>query len=202
MNETGLYWIGLDVADLTFDAAVARPGERATAAAFKRLPAQTFERTAEGVKALAAWLETLMPGPGPLPARAVMEATGNYSIGLAALLSKACPELRPAIANPERTAAFRNSLGLRNKTDRLDARALAFYGRDRQPEPYEPLSPEQARLRELSRCREGLIASRTAHENQLAEVSSVVTHAVWSLSRTAFARATFLRMSSALAVHV
>lgn len=169
MNETGLYWIGLDVADRTFDAAVARPGERVSATTFKRLPAQTFERTPEGVQALVAWLQALAPGPAPLPARAVMEATGIYSIQLAALLSKACPELRPAIVNPERTCAFRNSLGLRNKTDRMDARALAFYGRERQPEPYEPLSPEQARLRDLSRCRDALIRSRIAHENQLAQ---------------------------------
>lgn len=169
MNETELYWIGLDVASRTFDAAVARSGERASASAFKELPTQTFERTPEGVQALVAWLQTLMPGPAPLPARAVMEATGNYSIQLAALLSNACPQLRPAIVNPEWTCAFRNSLGVRNKTDRMDARALAFYGRERHPEPYEPLSSEQARLREMSRCRDGLIRSRTAHENQLAQ---------------------------------
>ena len=172
MNETGLYWIGLDVADRTFDAAVARSGERASATAFKGLPAQTFERTPEGVEAFVTSLQTQVPGPAPLPARAVMEATGNYSIQLAAMLSNACPELRPAIVNPEWTCAFRNSLGLRNKTDRMDARALAFYGRERQPEPYEPLSPEQARLREMSRCRDGLIRSRTAHENQLAQKPS------------------------------
>jgi transposase len=169
MNESMLSWVGLDVAKRTFDAAVASPGQRATAATIRGLPVETFERTPEGVKQFAAWLRTHVPARNPLPVRAVMEATGAYSVELAALLCKECPELLPSIANPERTSNYRKSLGLRNKTDRLDARALAFFGLDRHPEPYEPLSRNQAELRALSRCRDDLIETRKAHENQLAE---------------------------------
>jgi len=169
MSEQGLHWVGLDVAKRTFDAAVACPGQRATAATFKRLPVQTFDRTREGVKELVAWLRHHVPAQMPLPVRAVMEATGSYSIELAALLCSECPELRPSIANPERTCAYRKSLGLRNKTDRMDACALAFYGLERQPDPYEPMSPAQAELRALSRCRDDFVETRKAHENQLAE---------------------------------
>lgn len=169
MNETPLYWVGIDVAKPTFDAAVASPGQRAGGATLKKAPVQTFARDAEGVQAFVQWLHTYVADQTPYPVRAVMEATGVYSIQLTALLSRACPALRPAIVNPERTAAFRDSLGLRNKTDRLDARALAFYGLERQPDPYEPLSPAQAELRALSRCRDDLIATRTVHSNQLGE---------------------------------
>lgn len=167
MKEPALYWVGIDVADRTFDAAVASPGQHADAATFKRLPTQTFERTPEGVETFVSWLRTHVPTEKPLPVRVVMEATGMYSIQLTALLCAACPEMQPAISNPEQTSAFRDSLGLRNKTDRLDARALAFFGMERRPTPYEPLSPQQMELRALSRCRDDLLKTRIAHENQL-----------------------------------
>ena len=169
MNETAMHWVGIDVAKGTFDAAVASPGQHANAATFKQLPVASFDRTPEGAQQFTGWLRKHVPAQRPLPVRAVMEATGVYSIELAALLCKACPELRPAIANPERTSAFRKSLGLRNKTDRMDARALAFFGLERQPDAYEPLSRVQAELRSLSRCRDGLIETQKAHENQLAQ---------------------------------
>jgi len=169
MNETAMHWVGIDVAKGTFDAAVASPGQHANAATFKQLPVASFDRTPEGVQQFMGWLRKHVPAQHPLPVHAVMEATGVYSIELAALLCKACPEVRPAIANPERTSAFRKSLGLRNKTDRMDARALAFFGLERHPDPYEPLSPSQAELRDLSRCRDGLIETQKALENQLGQ---------------------------------
>jgi transposase len=167
MSEIALYWVGVDVADRTFDAAIAGSGEHANAATIRRIPVETFDRTPDGVRRFMGWLHTRVPAQEPWPVRVVMEATGIYSIQLTALLSKACPQLRPAIANPEQTCAFRDSLGLRNKTDRLDARALAFFGVERRPAPYEPLSPQQAELRSLSRCRDDLIEMRNAHENRL-----------------------------------
>jgi len=167
MSETRMYWVGIDVSEAVFDAAVASPGQRVNAATLKQLPTATFDRTPEGVQQLMGWLRKHVPAESPLPVRAVMEATGVYSIELTALLCKVCPEMLPAIANPERTSAYRKSLGLRNKTDRIDARALALFGLERQPDAYEPLSPIQAELRSLARCRDSLIETQKAHENQL-----------------------------------
>jgi transposase len=172
MSETALYWIGMDVAAETFDAAVVSPNTRVNATTFKQLPTRTFDRTGAGVKECLTWLRAQLPAQTPLPARVIMEATGIYSIELTAQLCKQCPELRPAIVNPERTYAFRNSLGLRNKTDSMDARALAFFGLERNPDPYEPLSPQQAELRDLSRCRDALLQTRVAHDNQLGQAPS------------------------------
>jgi transposase len=169
MSEKAFHWVGVDVAANTFDAAVANAGVHANATTFKQLPARTFNRTPEGVRECVSWLRAQLPAQTPLPARVVMEATGIYSIQLTAMLCRECPELCPAIVNPEWTTAFRKSLGLRNKTDSMDARALAFYGMERRPEPYEPLSPRQTELRALSRCRDGLIETRKVHENQLAQ---------------------------------
>ena len=167
MDEKQLYWVGVDVSKDDFDAAVVGPGQHPSAEVIRGLPAQTFCRDPKGVKEFVRWLRDLVPASKPLAARVVMEATGGYSIELAAMINKRCEDLFPSIANPQWTKAFRDSLGLRNKTDRLDARALAFYGLSHQPDPYEPLSPAQAELRSLSRCRGNLINDRVAHQARL-----------------------------------
>jgi transposase len=68
--------------------------------------------------------------------------------------------------NPNRTSSFIKSLGVRNKTDRLEARALGFYGMERHPAPYERLSPEQAELRALSRFRDILMRQDVTAQNR------------------------------------
>lgn len=167
MNENELYWVGMDVSMANFDAALVAPGQHPSGESLRQLPARTFRRDVRGVKEFVHWVRDLVPGAKPLPVRGVMEATGIYSIQLAAMLSKAFPECSAAIANPQQTSSFRDSLGLRNKTDRLDARALAFFGLINKPAAYVPLSHAQAELRSLTRCREALVKERTAHQHQL-----------------------------------
>jgi len=167
MNEAAVYWMGIDVAKKTFDAALVAPGQHFPQTPLREIPVQTFARDPQGVKKCLAWMRGLLaPTSAPLTVRAVMEATGVYSIELSAWLRQECPMLAPAIANPERTAAFIKSMGARNKTDRLEARALAFYGLERQPAPDEPLTPEHQQLRELSRYRDALIAEKVAESNR------------------------------------
>jgi len=101
-----------------------------------------------------------------------MEATGQYSVKLTTWLRSRRPSLKPAIENPAGTKAFIDSLNQRNKTDGLDARGLAFYGVERRPAPYEPLSKTRQELRELSRYRDALVAQRTALKNRSHEKSS------------------------------
>ncbi len=95
-----------------------------------------------------------------------MEATGRYSVELTSWLLAKRPSLRPAIENPKNTKAFIDSLNQRNKTDGLDARGLAFYGAERRPTPYEPLSKARQELRDLNRYRDSLVAQRTALKNR------------------------------------
>lgn len=173
MTDISIHWVGCDVASQTFDAAVLTPGIHFTADAFGRLPVQTFARTPEGVAEFVQWLRVLLgTTKGPLAARVAMEATGKYSIELTAWICAVRPELSPAIANPEQTAAYIRSLGLRNKTDRLDARALAFYGAERKPVGYEPLTPVQNELREMERYRDALVQQKVAAMNRAGETFS------------------------------
>lgn len=161
------FWIGIDVAKKTFDAALVGPGQRYQPGVLRGVPVDTFARDRQGVQKFLAWMKALVADhPQPPQVRVVMEATGMYSVELTAWLCEACPMLAPAIENPERTKAFIDSLGLRNSTDRLAARALAFYGAERRPAAYEALTPEHRQLRELSRFRDALIAEKTAEINR------------------------------------
>jgi len=167
MSEAAMYWVGMDVAKKTFDAALVRPAEHFPETALRAVPVETFSRDRQGVARFLAWMRALLQGvPGAPTVRAVMEATGVYSMELTAWLCEQCAMLAPAIVNPERTAAFVKSMGLRNKTDRLEARALAFYGAERRPAAYEPLTREHRELRDLSRYRDALVAEKVAEGNR------------------------------------
>lgn len=167
MEQNNLYWIGMDVAKKTFDAALVRPDQHFPQTALRDVPVETFSRDLQGVKAFVTWMrEQLKDADGKPVVRALMEATGVYSIELSAWLYEQCPMLAPAIVNPEQSHAFMKSMGLRNSTDRLAARALAFFGAERRPAPYEPLTPEHQQLRELSRYRDVLIAEKVADGNR------------------------------------
>lgn len=89
---------------------------------------------------------------------------------LAAWMAQACPPLSPAIESPRQTTAFIKSLGLRNKTDRMDARALALYGVERRPRAYQPPPACEGELRELVRYRDFLVQQKVAVENRAAEI--------------------------------
>ncbi len=163
----GTHWVGADVAKSTFDAALVRCNQHYPDTPLREIPACTFERSSKGVQAFLSWLDA--QGLEDTDVRVVMEATGNYSTELAVWMLSQRQTLRPAIANPRHTSAFIKSMGLRNKTDRLEARALGFYGVERRPLAYEAPSPEQAELRALSRYRDSLVRQRTALKNQMKE---------------------------------
>lgn len=166
------HWVGLDVSKKVFDAGLARSDQHFPSTSLGELPWRQFPRTPVGVKQFIAWLDSLAVASNHSDVRVVMEATGNYSVELAAWLTlqRAC--LAPAIEAPTRTAAYIKSLGLRNKTDGLEARALAFYGVERRPVAYEPLTPERQELREVTRCRDFLVRQQTALKNRQKEHSS------------------------------
>lgn len=163
-------WIGLDVSKNTFDAAFLVDQ---TVDQIAHLPSKPFKSTDQGMNEFVDWVKQQCKAMDvPFEnVRIMMESTGNYSKRLWAQLIKRAAHFAPAIVNAKNTHAFHQSLGLRNKTDACDARALAFYGRERQPKPYEPLSPTHQKVRELSRFRSGLIKRRTALTNQMSETA-------------------------------
>ncbi len=161
------HWVGVDVSKGVFDAALVRGTQHYPDTALREIPVHAFARSPEGTQDFLVWLdEQDVEGQN---VRVVMEATGNYSTELAAWMNAQRRTLSPAIANPYHTSTFIKSMGVRNKTDSLEARALGFYGVERNPAPYEALSPEYAGLRSLSRYRDSRVCERTALKNRMKE---------------------------------
>ena len=159
MQAATAVWIGIDVAKASVDAAVHLEHSAA--------PAATFSRTQKGVGQLLAWAREHVPADAPL--RALMEATGRYSLEVIAWLLAAEASLAPACVNPLQAKRFAQSLGTRNKTDRVDARVLARMGAERKPAAYQPPTPARAALRDLVRERRALVDERTALNNRIGE---------------------------------
>jgi transposase len=159
-EKTCEVWVGVDVSKERFEAAVAEEGD---AIEVRRIVVESFARTRAGVRGFLHWI-------GPITARlaVVMEATGKYSLELATWLRAEGPELVVAIVNPAWVAAYQKSLGMRNKTDRVDARVLSLYGRERRPRPYEPMGADREELQALSRQRDALLGMLVS-ERQRAE---------------------------------
>lgn len=157
-------WLGIDVAKETFHAALAR-GE-SEPRAWARLPHADFAHSEQGVRDLLRWLEAQGARPADLDGVCI-EATGRLGTRWRGLWGK-----RPSpvsIVNPACVSAFAKSMGLRNKTDRVDACVIAFYGRLMRPAPTGDPSPAQLELRELGRAHQALQAERFAWEQRLAD---------------------------------
>jgi transposase len=96
----------------------------------------------------------------------VCEATGGYELTLlAAALDAGVPAHH---ADARKVKAFIRSFGTLGKTDAIDARALARYGRERQrdlPRWHAP-DPLRLRLQTLTLFRRDLVADRTAYVNR------------------------------------
>jgi transposase len=97
-----------------------------------------------------------------------VEATGRLSRRLVealAALQTAWPTA--SIVNPKRPRDFAKSLGVREKTDPIDARILAAYAAVNRPATSPAMPEGYRRLRELSRARQTLVRQRTALGNCL-----------------------------------
>ena len=158
-NQPTRYWAGFDIAKKTFQAALWGHKE------FSDMEVHGFLRQKKVVREALGRMKA--EAPKGMPLGIVMEATGKFSEQVAVWLLELDPRLRVAIVNPAQTASFIKSLGFRNKTDDLDAKALARYGHERNPVAWEPPSPEMAVLRDLTRTRADLVAARTAMKNRL-----------------------------------
>lgn len=158
-DQPSTYWAGLDIAKKTFQ--LASWGHEA----FPDMEVSGHQRQKKVVRETLAKLRAEIPAGVKLGI--VMEATGKYAEQVATWMQEVEPDLRVAIVNPAQTASFIKSLGFRNKTDDLDAKALARYGQEREPVAWEAPTPEMAVLRDLTRTRADLVATRTAMKNRL-----------------------------------
>ncbi len=154
-------WVGVDVSKRTFHAAIAAhdDGTRNWA----RLPQRPFANTTQGRKAFIDWVRAQT---GRTRVHGVcLESTGRLGWNLLDALGQ---ELGPmAMINPLRSKRFGESLGLRDKTDRVDACVLAMYGATTRPRPTALPAPVLRDLRECNRAFSALSVDRQAYKQRL-----------------------------------
>lgn len=138
---------GVDVSSFSLEARIGLQG-----------PGRTFSNTAEGIAELAAFCQ--QQGVELV----AMEATGGYERQAFALLwARGLPV---ALLNPRAVRRFAESMGLLEKTDRIDAGVIAWFAAVKRIPPGAPVSAEQQRLKALVTRLRQLTELQTAQRNQ------------------------------------
>lgn len=154
------YGIGVDMAMETFDVCVSTIDIKQCVTIKSRC---TFSNDKKGFDTFHAWSNKNMRIP--LPCVYLMEATGIYYEQLAWYLhSKKC-EL--SVVLPNKAKKYKESLGLKSKTDRIDARSLAQMACEQQCTKWQPLSDNIYMLRLVTRQIQNLSEQAIALFNQL-----------------------------------
>jgi transposase len=141
--------VGIDVAKGYWDVAI--DGERRV---------RRFVADAAGLAELTTWLEKLTP------VLVCLEATGGYERSLRAALQRR--SIPVSVANPRQIRDFARAQGELAKTDAIDAAMIARFAATFNPEPDEPATASQERLRSLRARRQQVVHSLTQEKNRLA----------------------------------
>ena len=138
---------GVDVASESLEARVGQQG-----------PAGSFPNNPEGIVALGAFCQAHQVD------LVAMEATGGYEQQAFALLSQ--QGLPVSILNPRAVRQFAQAMGLLEKTDRIDAGAIAWYAEVKKPRPVCVAPGNQQHLRALVTRLRQLTELRVSQLNQ------------------------------------
>lgn len=157
--EPDMIVLGIDIAKRKFDCALLLE---------QRFRTKVFENNASGIEACLRWIGHHVA----TPVHACIEATGPYAQALAEALHDAGHTV--SLINPARSRAFCDSLGVRSKTDAVDARSLAHLCQALKPERWIPAPRHVRELQELVRRLDALIQMRTQESNRLAVAHEAV----------------------------
>jgi len=155
------WWIGVDVSKRSFSAALASDEDKPSD--WARVPYRTFQHTDTGLKAFVQWAGQRLGG---CELEGIcLESTGRLGwIWMEALGQRLG---RVSMVNPARPKRFAESLGLRDKTDRVDACVLALFGAIVRPMPTQLPAPVLRELRECNRMFTAMSTDRQAYEKRL-----------------------------------
>ena len=148
-------YVGVDIAADTFTAAWLPAGGTPTAPL-------TCDQTPTGYTGLQRRL--LTTGVAPAETLVVLEATGNYWVGLAVALHEAGYQV--SVVNPLRAHHFAKAQLRRAKTDALDARDLAQLALALRPATWTPPPAVYHEVRQRLVARDALLDMRQQVRNQ------------------------------------
>lgn len=147
------HFLGIDVAKNKLDVALLRPDGK--------WRQKVIDNTPAGFHTLANWLTS----HGVAGLHACMEATGIYWEDVAEFL--AAQGVTVSVINPAQIKAFGASRLVRTKTDRVDAKLIAEFCRERQPEAWRAPPVSEQTLRALVLRLNALQAMQTQENNRL-----------------------------------
>jgi transposase len=156
-NMSFQYFIGIDVSKAKLDLA------------FDEQPANAIvSNDPNGIEELMELL------PEPNSCLIVIEATGNYERALVVRLVDAGHIV--SVVNPRQVRDFAKALGKLAKTDKLDARVIAQFGKLTRPRAVAKTKELQGELDQLVTRRRQLIGTRTAEKNRQGQATSKVVY--------------------------
>jgi transposase len=109
--------------------------------------------------------ELLARLPRPGTCRVVLEATGDLQRPVVAALVDAGHYV--SVVNPRQVRDYAKALGVLAKTDSIDAKVIARFGRDVKPRNLTAVPENQAELDQLVARRRQLVQARVAESNRL-----------------------------------
>jgi transposase len=165
MATSSSVFVGIDISLRSLEVAIF--GENAV---------RSFYNNAEGISKLIAFLLVCHP------ALVVVEATGGYEKALVQALHQA--SIPVSVVLPKRIRDFARAQGILAKTDKLDAKNIAFFASSLKPRPNVPASPEQLRLSELVDRRRQIVLMVKSEKTRLPKASlelrpSINEHLEW-----------------------
>jgi len=164
-NTIKVDYVGIDVSKSRLDIALGEDGE-----------VWHVRNDGEGFETLVKKLEEIEPK------MIVIESTGGYE--RPAMYAMGNAGLPVAQVNPRRVREFAKAIGLLAKTDKIDARLLARFGRDAKPNLTNLPTEEEQYLSELLSRRRQILDMITAENNRLPTASpamqkQIEEHIVW-----------------------
>lgn len=154
------YAIGIDMAKDNFDVCLSVID---TTQLVTIKSSSSFANNLKGFSAFCTW--SLKHLKQPLPVIYLMEATGIYHEQLAwYLFDQDCSVV---VVLPNKAKKYKESLGLKSKTDSIDAKGLSRYGCEQNLKPWKPLSKKIYELRIITRQIEAVSVQATQAQNQL-----------------------------------
>ncbi len=157
-----VFWVGVDVGKESFFAAVASGEDAVTD--WARLPVKAFAFSEKGLECFVGWVRSMVAGSDAVGGVCI-ESTGRLGWRFMEQLEGALGPV--SMENPARTRSFGDSMGLRDKTDRVDACVLALYGVAMQPKATGMPSKVMRELRECNRLFSTLSVDRQSYTNRL-----------------------------------
>lgn len=145
--------LGIDVSKETLDIGLLFPDQK--------ILTGKFTNDLLGLKTLEKWAKS----KGASDFSVCLEATGRYS-DLAAeyFFGQGYPT---HVVNPARTKAYRDSLHIRDKTDKIDGKVAAQFGAAHTLTVWQPPTDHQREIKEISRHLDALKKDRARVKNRL-----------------------------------